>query len=143
MFSGTIDSCKWFLMKQTLHTMLACNSLQSLHDDLVVIYCDICFCINRSKLVLSRCNLIVLCFCRYTNFPEFDVNISHERCNSLTDCSEIMIIQFLSFWRHSSKQCTSCVDQIFSLHKFFCINQEVFLLWSYRWSYFFRCCISK
>ena len=143
MLTGTVYSCKWFLMKQALHSMLACNSLQRLHCELVLIYCNICFGIDRSKLVLCRSNFIMLCLCCNADFPQLDIYISHERCDPLTDRSKVMIIQFLSLRRHCTEKGTSCIDQVFSLFKLLCIYEEVLLLSSNRRSYFLRCCVSK
>ena len=60
MFSGTVDTCKWFFMQDTFETMFSCHTLQSLHDDLVVVYGNVCRCVDWSKFVLCRCNFIVL-----------------------------------------------------------------------------------
>ena len=79
-------------MKQTLHTVLARNSLQCLHYQMVVVNCHITLCINRRKLVLCRRYFVVLCLRCYTNFPEFFVNIFHESCDSLADGSEVVVI---------------------------------------------------
>ena len=46
---------------------------------------------------------------------ELFVDILHKGCNSLADGSEVMVIQLLAFWRHSSEQCPSSINQIFSL----------------------------
>ena len=143
MFTGTIHTVKWFLMKQALHSMLACYFFQCFHNQLVVINCNVCFCIDRCQLVLCRCYFVMLCFCGDTKFPEFFVDIFHIRSNTLTDGSEIMVIQFLSFRRHCSEQGTSGKDQIFSLQIFLFVNQEVFLFRSNGRCYFFGGCISK
>ena len=37
--TGTVNSCKRFLMKQAAHTMAACNFFEDTHHDLVVICC--------------------------------------------------------------------------------------------------------
>ena len=143
MLTGTIDTRERFLMKQAFQSVLARNSLQSLHYNLVVVYRNISLRIDRSQLVLCRSNLIVLGFRRNSDFPQLLVDILHKRRNSLTDCSEIVIIKLLSFRRHSSEQCTSCVDQVFSLLELLSIYKEIFLLRSYGRSYFLRCCISE
>ena len=143
MFTGSVNSCERFLVKQAFQSVLAGYSLQCLHCQLVLVYRNVRLCINRSQFVLCRCNLIMLCLSRNTNFPKLDIYISHEGCDSLTDCSEVMIIKLLSFRRHCSKECTSCVDQVFSFFKLLCIYKEVLLLCSNRWSNFLRCCISK
>ena len=93
--------------------------------------------------MLCRCDLIMLCLCRYTKFPEFFVDILHVSCDTLTDASKVMVIHFLSFWRHCAEQGTAGVDQVFSLQEFLCIYQEVFLLRSYGRSYFLGSGVSE
>ena len=93
--------------------------------------------------MLCRSNFVMLCLGRYTDFPQFFIDIFHETCDSLTNGSKIVIIQFLAFWRHSTEQCTSCVDQILSLKEFLSIHKEIFLLRSNGRCYLLGCCISK
>ena len=110
---------------------------------MVMIDSHIRFRINRSQFMLCRSYFIVLCLRRYSNLPEFYINIFHKSGNSLTNRTKIMIVQLLAFRRHCSKERASRIDQIFSLAEFFGINQEIFLFRSHRRSYFLRCCISK
>ena len=41
MLTGTIDTFKWFLMKQTLQVMFTSHSFQCLHDQLIVVNCHV------------------------------------------------------------------------------------------------------
>ena len=61
MFAGTIDTGKWFFMKQADQTLLGSHTFQSLHHDLVVISCHICLSIDWSKLMLCWSNFVMLC----------------------------------------------------------------------------------
>ena len=135
--TGTVNSCKRFLMKQAAHTMAACNFFEDTHHDLVVICCNIYRCVDRCQLMLCRCNLIVLCLCCYAQLPALLVDFLHVCGDSLTDGSEIMVIHLLSLRRHSTEKSSSCIDQIFSLEPFLLINQEILLLSSNGRSYFF------
>ena len=128
MFTGSIDTGEWFLMKQAYQTLLSSNSLQCLHHNLVVVSCYIGFCIDGSKLMLGRSYFVMLGFCRNTHFPELFVDLSHVTADSLTQSSKIMVVKFLSLWRHSAEQGTAGIDQVFSLKIFFTVNQEIFLL---------------
>ena len=113
--TGTIDSRKWFLMKKTLQSVTLCHLFQSLHNDLVVVCCYVALCIDRCQLMLCRCDFVVLCLCRNTQFPEFFVYFFHKTGNSLTNNSKIMVIELLTFRRHGTKECTSGKNQVFSL----------------------------
>ena len=119
MFSRSIHPCKRFLMEQTFHSVPACHPFQSLHHDLIMVYRNIRFCIDRSKLMLSRRSLVMLSFRRNAYLPKFFVYIFHKRCDSLSDRSEIVIVHLLTFRRHRAKQRPSCIDQVFSLKKLF------------------------
>ena len=143
MLTGPVHTCKWFLMKDTAHSMAAGNLFKDTHHHLVLVCCDVDRCIDRCKFMLCRSNLIMLCLGRDTKFPAFFVYFFHICGNSLTDTSEIMVIHLLSLRRHSTEQCSACVDQVFSLKPFFFIYQEIFLLCTYGWSYFLGSCISK
>ena len=141
--TGTIDSCEWFLMEQAAHTVTARYFLEDAHHDLVMVCCDVCRCIDRSQLMLCRCNFVVLCLGCHAQFPAFFVDFFHISGNPLTDGSEIMVIHLLSFRRHCSEQSPSCICKVFSLKPFFLIYKEVFLLCADRRSYFLRGGISK
>ena len=141
--TGTVNSCKRFLMKQAAHTMAACNFFEDTHHDLVVICCNIYRCVDRCQLMLCRCNLIVLCLCCYAQLPALLVDFLHVCGDSLTDGSEIVVIHLLSLRRHSTEKSSSCVDQVFSLEPFLLVDQEIFLLSSNGRRYFFGSCISE
>ena len=65
--------------------------------------------------VAIRGVISVLCLCRHAKFPEFFIDIFHVCCDSLTDCSEIVIVHFLTLWRHCPEKSTSGKDQILTL----------------------------
>ena len=56
--------------------------------------------------MLRRSHLIVLRLCGHAQLPQFLVYIFHKRSDTLADRSEIVIVQLLSFRRHSPKQGT-------------------------------------
>ena len=123
--------------------MFSGHTFQCLHDNLIMIYRNISRRINGCQFVLCRCHFIVLRLGRYTKFPQFFIDILHICGNFLTNRSKIMIIQFLTFRRHCTKQGSSCINQVLSLHKFLRIYKKIFLLYPNRRSYFFGSCISK
>ena len=100
---ASIDTVKWFLMKQALKSMLVCFLFQYFHNQMVVIQSQVTGLIDRCQLMLCRSNLVMLCFCRNTQFPQFFINIFHKCSDTWTDASEIMVIHFLSFCRHGTK----------------------------------------
>ena len=60
--AASVYSGKRFFMKQANKAVLACYILHKLHCELVVIACYICRGEYGSKLVLSGCDFVVLCF---------------------------------------------------------------------------------
>ena len=130
-------------MKQASHMMLCRDSLECLHDDVVVVYSQGCILIDDCQLMLCRSHLVVLGLCRDAKLPEFLVDISHERSNSLAEGSEVVIIQLLPLRRHRSEQGSACVDEILSLLECILVNQEILLFRSDRWRHFFRLVVSE
>ena len=66
MLTGTIDTCKWLLVKKACQPVALCHFLHSLHNDLVVVYGLVYTFIDRCQLMLCRSHFIMLCFCRNT-----------------------------------------------------------------------------
>ena len=128
MLTGTVDASEWLLMKQALEAVLSGCSLHDLHCELVVVGGDICCAIDRSKLVLSRCNLVMLCFSVDTKSPELLVKIFHVSLNSCLDSTEIVIFKFLTLWSRCAVKRSACKDKILSLCIHLSVYKEVFLL---------------
>ena len=145
MFTGTIDTVQMVSHEAgTANPCCACHFLQGLHNHLVVVYCNDLL-LHRSVPAHAVPELLrYAVFLQETpKFPEFFVDIFHVRSDTLTDGSEVMVIQFLSLRRHCSEQGTSGIDQVFSLQIFLLVNQEILLLRSNGRCYLFGGCISK
>ena len=93
--------------------------------------------------MLCRCNFIMFCLCRNTEFPELFVQIMHVSCNTWLQSSEIMIFHFLSFRSRSTDQCTSAEDQVLSLIIKIFVYKEIFLFRTYGCVDVFDFCIAK
>ena len=115
MFSTSVYPCKRLFMKQTHKSVLCGYFLHYLHCKLIMVCCNIGCRIYRRKLVLSRSNLVMLCFCKYSKLPQLSVKIIHIFRNARFNHSEIMIVHFLSFRRLRSEKSTSCKNQILAL----------------------------
>ena len=85
------------------------------HNQLVMIYRNVGGLINRSQLVLCGSHFVMLCLGGYAQLPQFNVQILHERTDSLADSTEVMILQLLSLGCGCTEQGTSCEDQVFTL----------------------------
>ena len=73
----------------------------------------------------------MLCLCKDTEFPEFLVKVFHISSNSCLDCTEVMVVKFLSFRSFCTEKCSACINKILSLIVSVLINKEVFLLRTY------------
>ena len=142
-FTGTVDACKWFFMEQAYKIVAKSHFLHCFHNKLVMIGCNVCCIVDRSKLMLCRCNFIVLCFCCYTQLPEFFIDIIHVCGYTFFNASEIVVIQFLSFRSRCAEECTSCKDQVFSLIVCIFVNEEIFLFRTDTCCYSLCFCIAK
>ena len=128
MFSRTVYTCKRFLIQKTCKSMSASHLFHGLHSHLIVIHSHINLLVNRCQLMLCRSNLIMLCLCRNSKHPKFMIYIIHIGSYSLSDRTEVVILKLLSLWRHCSKQCSSCINQILSLQILFPVYNKILLL---------------
>ena len=127
-FTGSIDSCKWFFMKEASQTMLGCGALQYIHYQEVAVQCCVSRCEDRCDLMLSRSYLVVLGLNSDTQFPELLIHICHEICDLGLQRSEVLILHLLSFRCRCSEKSTSSIDQVRTLQIFFTIYNKILLL---------------
>ena len=71
----TVDICERLFVEQTNKSVLLSDLLHDLHSQLVVVGSDICSSIDRRKLVLCRCDLIVLCLGEDSQLPKFVIEV--------------------------------------------------------------------
>ena len=128
MLTAAVYAGKRFFVQQTNHIMLFGKLLHNLHCQLVVICSNICCGEYRSKLMLCRSNLVMLCLCQDSQLPKLLVQLLHECRNSRFDYAEVMVVKFLSLWRTRTEKCTSGINQILALVVHLLIYKEVFLL---------------
>ena len=93
--------------------------------------------------MLGGGNLIVLGFCENSQLPKLLVKIGHIFGHPGLDNSEIVIVHFLSFWRHGSEKGSAGENQILTLIKQLLVHKEVFLLGSDRSADAFNLVISE
>ena len=103
MLTASVDALERFFMEQARKTMAVSDLLHHLHNELVVVNGNIDGLKYRSKLMLSRSNLVVFCLCRDAEFPELFVQVLHESFDSRFDGTEVMVIHFLSLRSRSTK----------------------------------------
>ena len=103
MFTGTVDARKRLLMKETFQPLFICDSLRGFHHQLVMIGGHVVLIIDWRNLMLCRSHLVMLSLCGDTQLPEFFIKLAHEAKDSFRNRSEIVVIHFLSFWRHGAK----------------------------------------
>ena len=115
MFTGAVHSGERLLMQQTGHSMTTGYFFHRLHNQLVMIYCDVSSLINGGQFMLCGSYLVVLCLGGYAQLPQLNIQILHEGTDSLADGTEVMILQFLSLGCGCTEQGASCEDQIFTL----------------------------
>ena len=112
MLPGTVYPGEGLLVKQAGKAMASRYLFHGFHHKLIVVYRCVSHLVNRGKLMLGGSHLIVLGLGRYPQLPELDIQILHISAYPLTDGSEVMILQFLSFRRRGAKQSTSRKNEI-------------------------------
>src|SRR6476661_1971757 len=91
--STSIDSCKWFFVKQYTQLMSTCNAIHDIHKQKIMIHCNTYLFKHRGTLKLCRSYFIVTCAEWNAEFVCFIFIISHKGIYSLGNRSEIMIFQ--------------------------------------------------
>ena len=81
MLSRSVDPGKWLLVQEAYKTMLCSNLLHYLHSKLIVVCCPVCRGVDRSKLVLCRSHLVMLCLGQDPQLPQLLVQVCHILCN--------------------------------------------------------------
>ena len=127
MLAGAVYALEGLLVEQTDEVVLFGDLLHDFHCQLVVVGCDVGGREDRSKLMLCRCDLVVLCLCENAELPELLVEILHVSRDSRFDRAEVVILKLLTFGSHCAEQRSAAELQILSLLVQILVNQKVFL----------------
>ena len=128
MLAGAVHAGKGLFMQEADKSVTQCDLLHDLHRKLVVVGCNIGRVIDRGKLMLGRCDLIVLGLGIDPELPELPVKICHVFGDSRLDRTEVMVIHFLSLRRHGTKERAAAHHQILALLPELAVYEEIFLL---------------
>ena len=131
MLAGTVDTRKRFLMQQAAQPVPGRDPFQRLHDDLVVIHCDIGFFIDRSELMLGRRRFIVLRLCRHPEPPELLIDILHVCGDPGPDRPEIVVVQLLPLRRSRAEQSAAGKYEIHPFQVLLPVDDEILLFRSH------------
>ena len=109
-------------MQQTHHVVLACKLLHKLHGYLIVVGGNIGRCVHRRKLVLRRCDLVMLGLGKHAELPELLVELLHKRRDTRLYRSVVMVVKLLTLGRLSAEERAPCIHYILA----FCVNALVY-----------------
>ena len=127
MLAASVYAGKRLFVKQAGETVLGGYFFHQLHSELVMVGSDICRRIDRRKLVLCGCDLVVLGFCKHAQFPQFLVQLGHIRFYPRLYGSEIMVLKFLAFRRLCAEERAARVDKVLTLPEQLFVHKEVLL----------------
>ena len=130
--AASVDSGKGLLVQKTHETVTLGDLLHHVHDDLVVVYGDVGGGIDSGKLVLARCDLVVLGLGADAQLPELLVQVPHVICNAGPDGTVVVVLHLLALGGSGSEKRPAAVDQILSLLEIGPVDQKVLLLGAYR-----------
>ncbi len=125
--TGTVDSCKRFFVEQADHAVAFCHAFQCGHDHLVVVGGNVGLFVNRSDFELSGGYFVVTGLYRDSQFVEFVLNVHHERKYAAGNCTEVVVIQFLSFSRLGTEKGSAGHHEVGACKVEVAVNEEVFL----------------
>ena len=113
--SGAVDALERLFMEQAGKAAAAGYLFHGLHDDLVVVHCQVGLGVDGRQLMLGRSHLVMLGLGRHPQLPELLVKLLHERAHPLPDHAVVVVVHLLALGRHGSEQGAARIDQVFSL----------------------------
>ena len=128
MLARAVDVCKRLFVQQADKPVLLGDPFHYLHGELVVVGRDVGGGIDRCKLVLCGCDLVMLCFGEDTKLPQLFVEVRHIRLDTRLDDSEIVVVKLLPLWRLCSEKSSACIDKVLALIVKLLGAKEVLLL---------------
>ena len=134
MLTRSVNTLIGLFIKETVKASALGNLLHGLHYYLVMVHCDIGSFVNRCKLMLGRSNLVVLGLGCNTEFPEFKVEVLHERSDSFSYRTEIVIVHLLTLVCGGSEKSSSCKNHVRTSEILCPVYKEILLFRSYRGS---------
>ena len=127
MFSGAIYPIERLLVEKHHEAVLPGNLVHKIHEKLVLVVSQIGFPVNRGKLELVGCHLIMACLDRNPETVATGLKVTHELCDPGRDCSEIMVIQLLVLRGSMTHQGSPRDHQVRSCGVEGFIHEEIFL----------------
>jgi hypothetical protein len=115
-------------MLQAHKTVMGCKQAHLLHRDQVVVDSKRATLEDRGKLMLARCNLVVLRLCRDAELPELVVELLHELVHGRTYGAEVVLLELLALGRLAAEEGAAREDQVRTLLVVVLLDQEVLLL---------------
>ena len=125
--AASVNSVEGLFVEQANHSVAIRDGFHNGHYDLIVIYRFVRGGVNACKFVLCGGDFVMFGFRVNAEFPEFLVEIAHIVPDSLFDFPEVMIFEFLSFWRTRSEKRSAAGREVESVFVNFLIDEEVFL----------------
>ena len=128
MLTGAIDVLKGLLVLKAGKAVVRSKKLELLHGQEVVVNSKSALLKDRCKLMLTRCNLIMLCLCRDTQLPELVIKLFHEVVDGWTNGAKVVLVKLLALAWLTTKEGTTTQNKVRALLKVFLFDKEVLLL---------------
>ena len=123
----TVDTRERLFVQQELEAIAVGHALHRLHNQHIMIGCDIGVLKGHRDLVLRGRNFVVACFHWHAELIQLGFGLEHARQDSLRNGAEVMVFQLLSLGRFGAEQSPSRVDQVRSREVKVLVDQEVLL----------------
>ena len=128
MLAGAADACEGLFVKQTYQIVFRGALLHNKHDELVVITGGIGIGVDGCQLMLTGGTFVVLGLAEDTQPPELFIQVLHERRNTGTNGSKIMVIQLLTLGGLCTEESPARQPQVLPLRVEILGQQEILLL---------------
>ena len=83
--------------------------------------------VDGRELVLCGRHFVMLGLCQHAEFPQLLVEVLHEGGDAGFDGAEVVVFEFLSFWRSRTEKRSSRVHQVAALLECLAVDEEIFL----------------
>ena len=89
---------------------------------------EVCLLKDWSQLELVWCHLVMTCLTRNTELKSYNLQLTHEGCNTLWNASEVVVVHLLVLGRVVTHQGAACQQQVRTGCIKTFVNKEVLLL---------------
>ena len=130
MLAGAVDAREGLFVEQADQAVAVGDLTERLHDEHVVVNCDVELFEHGCQFELSRRDFVVAGLGRDAELPELLFNFCHELEDAGLDGSKIVIFKLLVLGRRCTEKRATGLQKVWAVLVEILVDQEIFLLGS-------------